>query len=150
MYHSGVNEIDTLTIGRASDCGLVFDHSSVSRRHATASVTKEGFLKVRDENSSNGTWLHRNGRWVRARQVILGTLDRIRFGDLEVPLEQLVEAFGKRSPVRLREGFSVRGKPLVFDGFNGQMARPREVLENPRRNPVTGNIEEYKKTPGSG
>ena len=48
MYHSGVNEIDTLTIGRASDCGLVFDHSSVSRRHATASVTKEGFLKVRD------------------------------------------------------------------------------------------------------
>ena len=87
---------------------------------------------------------------MRARQVILGTLDRIRFGDLEVPLEQLVEAFGKRSRVRLREGFSVRGKPLVFDEFDGQMARPREVLENPRRNPVTGTIEEFKKTPGSG
>ena len=26
-----------------------------------------------------------------------------------------MEAFGKRSRVRLREGFSVRGKPLVFD-----------------------------------
>ena len=82
MYHSDVNEIDTLTIGRSSDCGLVYDHTSVSRRHATASVTKEGFLKVRDEDSSNGTWLHRNGRCVRARQVILGTADRIRFGDL--------------------------------------------------------------------
>jgi hypothetical protein len=46
--------------------------------------------------------------------------------------------------VRLREGWTVRGKPLLFDEWNGNLPRPRTVLENPRRNPLTGDIEEYQ------
>lgn len=145
MYHSGVNEKDTISIGRSPACELQLDHDSVSRRHATVKLTDEGYLAVHDEGSSNGSFLQRNGRWVRIRRVVLGTQDRIRFGEHEVPLDRLVELFGKRSRVRLREGYTARGRPLVFDDYPGDLPKPRVVLENPRRNPLTGDIEEYRK-----
>ena len=144
MYHSGVNEKDTISIGRSPACELQLDHASVSRRHATVKLTDEGYLAVHDEGSSNGSFLQRNGRWVRIRRVVLGTQDRIRFGEHEVPLDRLVELFGKRSRVRLREGYTARGRPLVFGDYPGDLPKPRVVLENPRRNPLTGDIEEYR------
>ena len=52
-----------------------------------------------------------------------------------MPLERLVELFGKRARVRLREGYSVRGKPLLFDDMLADLPKPKIVLENPRRNP---------------
>ena len=129
-------------VGRDSDCDIVLDHASVSRRHASIHVTEEGYLAIHDDNSANGTFLHRNGRWIRIRNVGLGTQDRIRFGENEVPLDRLIEVFGNDVRVRLREGWSVRGKPLVFDQRFAGVPKQREVLEHPRRNPVTGNIEE--------
>lgn len=141
MYHSGMKQSGK-TIGRGSQCDLVLDDDSVSRVHADVEVTGEGYLAVRDANSSNGTYLHRNGHWIRIRKVILGTQDRIRFGDCEVKLESLVGLFGDRSRVRLREGYSVRGKPLLFDPLLTDLPKPKIILENPRRNPLTGDIEE--------
>lgn len=141
MYHSGVKEHDSKTIGRAPDCSLLLDDPSVSRRHASAAVTPEGYLAIRDHGSSNGTWLCRNGRWVQARRVILGTRDRIRFGDVEVPLERLVELFGRSSRVRLHDIYTVHGQPLILEG---EASRQRTVFEHPRRNPLTGDIEEHR------
>jgi len=145
MYHSGVKQQDKRIIGRAEDCDMVLDHPSVSRMHATVQATPEGYLAVVDADSSNGTFLHRNGRWIRIRKVILGTQDRVRFGEHEVPVGQLVELLGQQDRIRLREGYSVRGKPLLFDDWPGEAIRPRIVLENPRRNPLTGDIEENRK-----
>ncbi len=144
MYHSGVNEKDTINVGRSPACDLCLEHDSVSRRHAVVSLTDEGYLAVQDTASSNGTFLQRNGRWIRVKRVVLGNQDGIRFGEEEVPLQRLVDLFGAHPNVRLREGFSARGKPLVLDGFRGDSPRPRVVLENPRRNPVTGDIEEFR------
>jgi len=144
MYHSGVKQQDKRIIGRAADCDMVLDHHSVSRLHATVQATPEGYLAVLDADSSNGTHLHRNGRWIRVRKVILGTEDRVRFGEQEVPVRHLVDLFGQQHRLRLREGYSVRGKPLLFDQWPGETARPRVVLENPRRNPLTGDIEENR------
>jgi hypothetical protein len=141
MYHSDM-KTNGKTIGRAGECNLVLDHDSVSRVHANIEVTGEGYLAVQDAQSSNGTFLHRNGRWIRTRKVILGTLDRIRFGDQEVSLDRLLELFGNHTRVKLREGYSVRGKPLLFDDLMTNLPKPKIVLENPRRNPLTGDIEE--------
>ena len=132
------------TIGRDGTCDVVLDHVSVSRNHASIHVTDEGFLAVHDSNSGNGTFLHRNGRWIRIRKVGLGTADRIRFGEEEVPLDRLIEAFGNKIRVRLRDGWSVRGKPLLFDQSFAGLPRQKAVLANPRRNPITGKIEEKR------
>jgi hypothetical protein len=132
------------TIGRAAECSLVLDHDSVSRTHAQAEVTDKGYLSIRDAASSNGTFLHRKGRWIRVSRVVLGMQDRIRFGSCEVPLAQLVALFEDRLKVRLREGFTVRGKPLFFDERLANLPKPKMVLENPRRNPLTGDIEENR------
>jgi pSer/pThr/pTyr-binding forkhead associated (FHA) protein len=134
--------LKTKTIGRGNDCDIVLDHVSVSRKHASIQVTEEGYLAVHDSNSGNGTFLHRNGHWIRVRKVGLGTQDRIRFGEKEVPLDRLIEIFGNKVRVRLREGWSVRGKPLVFDQSFAGLPRQKTVLENPMRNPITGKIEE--------
>ena len=142
MYHSGVNENDSKTMGRATACDYTVEDASVSRLHATVRVTEEGYLALHDAGSSNGTFLRRSGRWIRIRRVILGTQDRLRLGDSEVPLDDLVALFGNHGRVRLREGYSARGKPLVFEEYPGDLPRPRVVLENPRRNPLTGDIEE--------
>lgn len=142
MYHSVVKDPETRTIGRDPACHVVLPHDSVSRLHATAWLTPEGYLAVQDADSSNGSFLHRNGRWIRVRKVILGTQDRVRFGEQELELERLLASFGRGSRVRLREGYTVRGKPLVFDDRLGELHQPRIVLENPRRNPLTGDIEE--------
>ena len=122
-------------IGRARNCDLVLTDDSVSRQHASVELTGEGYLSVQDDHSSNGTYLFRNEHWVRARKVILGSGDRIRFGEEEIDLDRLVALFGEESRVRLRDGWSVRGKPLVFRDFH-------DAPEKPRRNPLTGKIEE--------
>ena len=114
MYHSGVNEKDSKRIGRDPGCDLRLEHDSVSRLHATVEVTSEGYLAITDGGSSNGSFLQRNGRWVRLKRVVLGTRDRIRFGEEEVALDRLVELFEDRARVRLREGYDVRGKPLLL------------------------------------
>jgi len=130
------------TLGRGADCNIVLNHESVSRIHAQIRITDEGYLAVQDMNSGNGTFLHRNGHWIQIKKVILGTQDRIRFGEKEMQLENLVAAFDGGQRVRLREGYSVRGKPLVFDQQLLDLPKARTILENPRRNPITGNIEE--------
>lgn len=143
MYHSDMKK-SVKTIGRADASDLVLEHESVSRLHANIEVTDEGYLTVTDAQSSNGTFLHRNGHWIRSLKVILGTQDRVRFGDHEVPLDQLIDLFGTQSRVRLREGYSVRGKPLLFDQLPDDLPKPKVVLDNPRRNPLTGDIEENR------
>lgn len=148
MYHSAVKDHETRTIGRDPACHVVLQHGSVSRVHATAWLTPEGYLAVQDQDSSNGTFLHRNGRWIRVRKVILGAQDRIRCGERELELDRLVGAFGQHSRARLREGYSVRGKPLVFEDRLGELRKPRVVLENPRRNPLTGDVEDNPRDAG--
>lgn len=146
MYHSGVNQQDSKTIGRTAACDLHLDDPSVSRLHAVAQVTPEGYLAIQDRDSRNGTWLNRNGHWVRARRIVLGTRDRVRFGDEEVPLDRVIDLFGQQGRVRLHDAYAVRGRPLILEG---EAPRARTVFENPRRNPLTGDIEDVKQNSGN-
>jgi pSer/pThr/pTyr-binding forkhead associated (FHA) protein len=115
------------SVGQSSDSDLILCHESVAPRHARVEITGEGYLAVHDEESPNGTFLKRNGRWVRIRRIVLGTGDRVRFGDEEVTVEQLLALYGRQIRVRLRDGEDIRSR-VVFD--------------RPRRNPLTGKIEE--------
>jgi len=129
-------------IGREASCELVLDHLSASRRHARLELVDGGSVWVVDADSRNGTFLNRNGNWIRVRKVMLCVGDRIRFGDCEMPLQQLTALFGKRANVSLgAKHFSLRhgSKGTKTDTAWDQ---PGPSLHKPRRNPLTGKIEE--------
>ena len=134
--------IETRTCGREPSCDLVLEHSTLSRLHARIELLNDGLVTISDAGSSNGTFLNRNDCWIRARRVILSIGDRIRFGDIEVPLEQLTAVFGRRASTRLEaRRFPHRHGKAVVQPSTGQ-SDEGPALNKPRRNPVTGKIED--------
>ena len=119
-------QLNSITIGRSKQCDIVIENESVSRFHARIEQTQDGLPVVIDEDSHNGTWLCRNGLWIRLRIARLGKLDRVRFGDLELD------------------------RNLILGKLRGTFVKPQDVIEaneslvRPRRNPDTGDIEEKR------
>ena len=127
------------TIGREGSCDLVLEHTTASRQHARLELAEDGSMWVVDAESSNGTFLKRNDGWIRVLRVTLCIGDRIRFGDSEVPLQQLSAVFGRRANVRLGEKhFSLRQGSKTVAAWD----QPAPSLRKPRRNPLTCQIEE--------
>jgi pSer/pThr/pTyr-binding forkhead associated (FHA) protein len=135
---------DIKTCGRDPSCDLVLEHATLSRFHARLELADDGLVWVHDAGSSNGTFVNRNDQWQRIRKVTLCIGDRIRFGDVEVPLETLTAMFGARAKTRLEaRRFPVRhGKTAARP--SAAQADYGPVLNKPRRNPVTGKIEEER------
>jgi hypothetical protein len=107
-------------------------------------MTNDGFVTIKDTGASNGSFLNRHDGWIRFRQVTLCIGDRIRFGDMEVPLAQLTGIFGSRSGARLE----ARHFPYRPGNKNAASTARRKdqgpSVRNPRRNPKTGKIEEER------
>lgn len=130
------------TIGRESSCDLVLEHSGTSRLHARIELSENGLLYLQDTESRNGTYLNRNDSWIRIRKVTLCIGDRIRFGETEVPLERLTAVFGNRSNARLEmQHFQLNSRNEGARSFS-DLHNSGLRLHKPRRNPVTGKIEE--------
>jgi len=68
---------ETMQIGRENDSAISLNDPRVSRIHATL-VVKDGFLYVRDEGSSNGTFINRI-RILKSTLILDG--DQLRVGD---------------------------------------------------------------------
>lgn len=130
-----------INIGRANSCDLVLDHSTVSRRHARVERSDDGRLSIHDNDSSNGTFLHRYGHWIRADRIHLCRQDKLRFGAAEVDLKQLVSLFGPANRVWLPAVPQLLGtagsEPLTAGSETA-------LIQKPRRNPLTGKIEEIR------
>ena len=130
------------TVGRDSSCDLVLEHSAASQVHARIEVNEDGLISLQDTDSSNGTFLNRNDSWIRVRKVTLCIGDRIRFGELEVPLETLTAVFGNRSNARLEaRHFQLNNANTGTRSF-ADLRNTGPLLQKPKRNPVTGKIEE--------
>ena len=137
---TGTNQSANKTLGSWSECDVVIAGETVSQIHAQLLLTRDGFLNVLDAGSEHGTWLCRNGQWIRAMRVELGQNDRIRFGDVEVALDQLLQAFGEEVRVKFHDSRMMRLPAALAERLAANEARV--VFERPRRNPETGNIEE--------
>ncbi|GAB2675993.1 FtsK/SpoIIIE domain-containing protein [Thalassiella azotivora] len=70
-------------VGRAGRRGLVVDDPDVSRRHATLLVDADG-VRVRDEDSTNGTWV--DGRRLGPGAVRLDLSSRVLVGSSTLAL----------------------------------------------------------------
>jgi len=130
------------TCGRDPGCDLALEHPTLSRLHARLELAADGLVWVHDAGSSNGTFVNRSDAWVRIKKAVLCIGDRIRFGDVEVPLNELTAVFGSHANTRLAaKRFRVTHARNTVRPSAGQPDRG-PVMSRPRRNPVTGKIEE--------
>lgn len=139
LVSSGMN---SKTIGRDPSCDLKLEHPAVSRLHARIELAGDGLVSLLDTESRNGVFLNRNDTWIRVRKVTLCIGDRIRFGEHEVLLERLTAAFSNSSNIRLE---AINYPPAQVNRGLGAFADQLEtgpLLQKPRRNPLTGKIEE--------
>jgi hypothetical protein len=66
--------------------------------HAELTVLDDGKLSLVDRGSSNGTLLIRQGKTRPIREEILQLTDRIRFGTVELGVNDLLEAIRRKHP----------------------------------------------------
>ena len=74
----------TIVIGRADECEVVLNSSSVSRQHAEICKQANGTYTIKDLNSTNGTFV--NGYKIKGAQPI-SLSDKIFIGKLQLSLE---------------------------------------------------------------
>ena len=108
--------------------------------HAELVVAARGVLHLADRSSANGTWYEAGGDWMPIRQRIVLSSDRLRFGQAEITVAELLNRIPERPEnpggTRLtnREAASPsRGRtPGIPDD---ELPRGRV-----RRNPLTGEV----------
>ncbi len=113
----------TLTIGRHPDADVRIDPNgsrAVSRTHAEVTLA-DGLYYLIDRNSSYGTHVLGGSGWREHRQGYVDASARVRFGDYETSLADLLGRAKQRSPA-----VEVPYEPLSI---------------RPRRNPGTGEVE---------
>ena len=76
----GVSDARATTVGRAPDCDIILDNSSVSRRHAEIVPGPDGYA-LRDLNSANGSWVGLTRSQPNTPQVVRDG-DLLRFGEV--------------------------------------------------------------------
>ncbi len=87
------------TIGRALNCDVVLSDDSVSRVHAELAFLEDGRLLVTDCHSTQGTFLLQHGGEVRAiKQELVLVGDTLRFGNVSMPVKELLLAVNLRNP----------------------------------------------------
>jgi len=96
---------EKITIGRDPSCGVVVADDSISRIHAEMIVLEGGRLFLTDRNSTNGTWIVRNGKEIVVRQEYVYKGDVVRFGDVQMSASELADALPLGpGPVKLVAG----------------------------------------------
>lgn len=125
-----------VTIGRDSKNDIALKDASVSAEHACIDAIRGNRLLIRDLGSRSGTFLWRDEQWIQAVKIQLGPQDRVRFGNYEMSWQDLAQssAGSGMSP----GNNSLRSAGLLLAGKTSE----KPVFENPKRNPITGAVEE--------
>lgn len=125
----------SLLIGRGIHCDISLDDDTVSREHARLELLPGARLDLTDLDSSNGTLVEDGTQWRRIEREEVSPDQPVRFGEHEVALRTLLEAFPAFAVVLGGEEL-----PDVLLEQGSRDSLPRH--EKPRRNPSTGDIEE--------
>ena len=101
--------------------------------HAELVLGGDGTLHVADRSSANGTWIESEGRWRRLTQRAVTSTDRLRLGDVEIEVKELL----RRAPRRTAGSAGDRDEESGRSGDRNTDGLPRGPV---RRNPETGEI----------
>ena len=118
----------TYRIGRGTDADIRIDDTTVSRIHAELVVTAKGSYYLTDCASRNGSYVARNGEWIRIRQEYISPEDAILLGRHQTTALGLLQKLGARGD---QEPGRPAADPKQADALPGG---------NVRRNPDTGEI----------
>ena len=125
-------------IGRGSDVDIQIDDASISRIHAELIATESGSYYLTDCESSNGSFVWRDGVWKPITQDFIGPTEHIALGTYQTTATQLIAmtAQGNRYNTEKRYNTGDRHlreerKPLPADDL------PKGPV---RRDPGTGEI----------
>ena len=121
----------TIRIGRGQGCDLVLTHSSVSRRHAELILDSDGSIAIRDLESTGGTFVLRGKKEIPVTRMELDRTDRLRLGDYEISVEDLLSlaqeaGLGPRAETQSAAGRSVP-PPLPVEIQTGERPKSRMV-----------------------
>lgn len=145
----------TLIIGRGSECDFVVSDDTVSRRHAVMVIEGDNEIRVADSNSTNGTFVFDSGFWMRTQQCRVRSKDRLKFGEVEVAVADILAhvatlpsggASGRGSGAARPAGPPPSPAPDVrrpgAQSGGGSDAPDLEKFKRPYRDPITGDIVE--------
>ena len=101
-----LNKKGELLIGRSIECDIILEGHTISRKHALISKNKNGTFKIKDLNSSNGTFI--NGNKIKG-DAIVSIRDRIFIGRNQISL------IGKTKDLNDELAISARGIKKVYN-----------------------------------
>ena len=85
-------------LGRDVDADIQLTHETVSRLHAELVIGSDGSLFLADRSSSGGTYLRTDGGWESVSSVSLREGDKLRFGQFEVNVRELLRYTDEPEP----------------------------------------------------
>ena len=133
-----MSKIPHYTIGRDPSASVVLPHDTVSRIHAELIPVTGGQVYVTDCASTGGTFIEENGRWQKITQAFVDAKDRVKFGELEVGVEQLLADIARLSAAS-GEG-SGAGAASSADPAAAKQKKPLDASQGVMRDPETGEI----------
>ena len=110
----------TYTIGRSDKREIQIDDEQVSHKHAEFVVTNDNQFHVTDWASKNGTFQLQGGEWTALRQGFVSETDRLRFGHVEISVQDILYRIGSGSVIPgSAEGTKIRrntktGEPEAY------------------------------------
>jgi pSer/pThr/pTyr-binding forkhead associated (FHA) protein len=108
------------TIGRARECDIVLADDTVGRYHAELLYAEEGKFFISDCQSTNGTWLRREGRGkeVKIHQENIFPNDVLRFGKIIISVNELLDVVKQK--ITLKPKDPIVGSPKIFSDAQGK------------------------------
>ena len=101
----------TYIIGRDPSCDIVLTDDSVSRQHAELIVNEKGVLMLIDQHSTNGCFIQSKGVWESFSQEIVNSQNLVRFGNLEISVEDLIASVPNPPPSDFSHSSSLNLSP---------------------------------------
>jgi hypothetical protein len=130
------------TLGASPKCDLPVSDTQVHEVHARLALRSDGSIWLLAGDSGGVIQLDRGRGWAAATRLRLCRGDRIRLGATELALEQLCALLGT-DPQESAEGVAVESGVPGIAGL-APLSAPRRVMERPRRNPGTGQVEQIR------
>ena len=130
-----MSKIRCYTVGRDPTASVVLPHDTVSRVHAELIPVTGGQVYVTDCASTGGTFIDEGDRWQKITQAFVEAGGRVRFGKLEVSIDQLLADIARLSAAGGEGSGAAAGNASAP---TPEKSKPLDASQGVMRDPETG------------